>query len=152
MKELHSHSHTVDPRIPDHEISIAPGYLAESFDQLRREIRAVANLLASAARRVDMYRVQTLAADSESNVTLLAQYDMRELITSILITGPAAATFTIKLGSRVWSTLVMPATGFMVIAPVAIQLDTSSDRQLIAGSAGDWSMELMGTADVRNRP
>ncbi len=58
--------------------------------------------------------------------------------------------FTLKLGRRVWS-LLLPATGIMVISPVAISLSRSSDRLLTSPVAGDWSLELLGRTDTKYR-
>jgi len=58
--------------------------------------------------------------------------------------------FELKLGKRAWS-LELPSSGILVIAPVCINLDRNADRSLTASVPGDWSVELMGYADVRYR-
>jgi hypothetical protein len=65
----------------------------------------------------------------------------------VLITGPTGG-ISVQLGDRVWN-LTIPATGVIVIAPVAILLGRSDVRQLTATTPGEYTLELMGHADDR---
>jgi hypothetical protein len=76
-------------------------------------------------------------------------YDMMpEKIESIIVSGPAAAAATLTLGDRQMP-LIMPASGIVVIAPVAILLGRNDVRQLASAVPGIWFVELMGIADKR---
>lgn len=57
-------------------------------------------------------------------------------------------TMTLQLGDRVWS-LTMPASGVLIIAPIAVMLQRSDLRQLTVSAPGEYSLELMGYADTR---
>lgn len=120
-------------------------FVRDTFVKIAKAYRDMAMLLEDKTHRVDEYRVQTLAADSESVVSLQPEFEVSEIITSVIATGPAGA-FTLKLGKRVWP-LVMPAEQILVIAPVQFSLSRQDDRQLIGGAPGDWSLELCGYAD-----
>jgi hypothetical protein len=122
-------------------------YIALALIHLRDQIAEQAKLLQDQGRPVDEYRPQTLAGDSETAITLQPQWESIERIEQILITGPAGQV-TLQLGDRVWS-LTIPATGFILIAPVAIFLGRDDVRQLTAQAAGDYTLELMGFADTR---
>jgi len=61
--------------------------------------------------------------------------------------APVDAPFTLKLGSRVWN-LYLPSTGFVNMFGLRLRLTRSSDRLLTSLVPGDWSVELMGYADV----
>ena len=65
-----------------------------------------------------------------------------EITATPLLSG---TPFTLKLGKRFWS-LVMPASGILVIAPVSFSLSRSDDRILSSLVPGDWALELSGYA------
>lgn len=67
-----------------------------------------------------------------------------------LIATPIPPTFTLLLGDRQWN-LTLPSTGILAI-PCKLLLDRNSNRILQSTFPGNWGLELMGTADVRNRP
>lgn len=132
--------------VPD--IEQAPmKYIALALVHLRNSFSKVPKMLEDMSRPVDDYRVQTLAADSESNITLQPQYETPELIRSILITGPTGAV-TLQLGQRVWN-LTIPASGFILISPLWLQLARDEPRILTAQTPGEFTLELMGHADER---
>lgn len=122
-------------------------YIALALVHLRNAFTKVPKMLEDASRPVDEYRVQTLLADSESNIRLLPQYECAELIRSVLITGPTG-NVTLQLGSRIWN-LTIPASGFILISPLWLQIGRDEDRILTASTPGDYSLELMGHADER---
>lgn len=66
------------------------------------------------------------------------------------LSAASVSGFTLQLGKRAWQ-LELPSSGILVIAPIAIKMSRDSTRQLIAGSAGDWSVELMGYVDTGRR-
>jgi hypothetical protein len=90
--------------------------------------------------------LNTIAVKNIAAGSAAATYSAQLTIT----TQPQPAPFTLKLGKRAWN-LLLPASGVLVIAPVAIKLSRSDDRYLIAPTPGDWSMELMGYAETGRR-
>jgi hypothetical protein len=118
--------------------------LKESLDEIARQVE-------NRAKIVDEYNTASLGGGegTETTVTLFPTYDfMPEKIESIIATGPPAASAVITLGDRQWP-VVFPATGVIVIAPVALMLSRTDTRSLVAGAAGQFSLELMGVADKR---
>jgi hypothetical protein len=125
-------------------ISLGLTRLKESFDELARQAE-------NRAKVVDEYNTSTLGVGegNETVVTLFPTYDfMPEKIESIIATGPPAATVVIVLGDRQWN-LVIPTSGVLVIAPVALMLSRTDTRSLTGGTAGQYTLELMGIADKR---
>ncbi len=142
---------TIPPRADEEEI-IHPSWVRESVHQVILSLRNLAKLIQDKSRRVDEYRIQTLAGDSETLITLTPDFErIPEIIESVVITGPTATpAFTVKLGKRVWN-LTLPATQILVIGPLSMKLGYEDDRFLQTAVAGDWSLELMGYADTDNR-
>lgn len=104
------------------------------------------------SRPVDEYNVQgsqTTGSAGETLVSVQPVYDqISEKITSMIVTGPAAGVCQVILGDRYWN-LVIPATGIIVVAPIAILLSRSDSRVLTSVTSGDWGLELMGVASER---
>lgn len=125
-------------------------YIALALIHLRKEIAKLPPMIDDHSKPFDEYNVQTLAVESTPQITLQPQFESSEIVQGILITGPAAATATLKLGDRVWS-VVMPASQVLFIGgPLGICLSRSDDRILTPTVAtGEWSLELMGYADTR---
>ena len=122
-------------------------YIALALVHLRNAFTKVPKMLDDMSRPVDEYRVQTLAPDSESNIILHPQFETTELIRAILITGPTGA-ITVQLGNRVWN-LTIPASQFILISPLWLQIGRDEPRVLTAQTPGDYTLELMGHADER---
>lgn len=136
-------------QVPD--IEQAPlKYIALALVHLRNAFSAVPKMLEDNSKPVDEYRVQTLAPDSETGLSLLPQWESAELIRSVLITGPTGS-ITVQLGDRVWN-LTIPASGFILISPLWLQLARDEPRTLTSATPGDYTMELMGHADERALP
>jgi hypothetical protein len=57
---------------------------------------------------------------------------------------------TLQLGDRFWN-LVIPATGILEISPKRLMLAPYHQRILTATFPGQYALELLGYADVRNR-
>jgi alpha-beta hydrolase superfamily lysophospholipase len=120
---------------------------------LRRYQEALNEIARQAENRshpVDEYNTVPLSGGSTGTlltITPIYEY-MPEKIESIIVNGPAAAVATLTLGDRQMP-LVMPASGVLVIAPVAILLGRNDPRQLASAVAGIWFVELMGIADKR---
>jgi hypothetical protein len=131
---------------PDKEIEW-PKAIAIGLTALRKEFRNLATMIEDHSRPVDEYRPQTLIADVESTITIQPQWEVPEIIKSVLITGPTG-NVTLQLGMRVW-VLTIPATGFIVISPLWLVLDRTDQRILTASVAGQYTLELMGHADTR---
>lgn len=119
-----------------------------SLLHLRQQLERIARLADNAAHPVDEYNTASGVAGTTSVVTVQPTYDFwPEKIESIIITGPTGV-ITLQLGDRVWS-LTIPASGILVIAPVALLLDRTDDRILRSATAGAFTLELMGRADKR---
>lgn len=121
--------------------------IALAFLHLRNEVSNAVKMLEDRSRPVDEYTPQTLVTEAETQITVQPNWDMGEVITSCVITGPTGAV-TLQLGDRTWN-LTIPATGVIVIAPMALRISRSDNRILTAGTPGNYSVELMGYADVR---
>jgi hypothetical protein len=125
-------------------------YMAEGLLRYREALTDIARQAENRAHPVDEYNTVPLSGGStESILTIMPIYEyMPEKIESIIVSGPAAATATLTLGDRAIP-IVMPATGIIVIAPVAILLSRNDPRQLVSAVPGIWFVELMGIADAR---
>lgn len=150
----HSHAtpiHTrqpLRPEVPDLEQE-SQKYIATALSGLREQFADLAKIIEDRSHPVDEYQPKTLATDAETTITVGPTYEyMNEQITSVIVSGPAAATVTLQLGDRIWP-LVIPASGILVIAPIAIILDRHDQRILTASVAGEYSIELTGFADRR---
>lgn len=133
--------------VPDVEQKPAT-YIVVGMLKLAEEFSKLARMADNRSKAVDEFRPQTLAADSELTLEIQADFEsITEKIESILVVGPPG-TITLQLGQRFWP-LTIPATGVLVIAPVAILLSNSDRRQIIAQTPGDYALELMGVADER---
>jgi hypothetical protein len=135
-------------RVPD--IEQAPlKYIALALVHLRQELAKLPRMIEDQSRPVDEYVAQeVIAATVSSPLLILPQWEVSEKITSIVIIGPAGAV-TLQLGDRIWP-LTIPATGVIVISPVAVLLSRSDLRQLTFATPGVYSVELMGFCDTRN--
>lgn len=116
---------------------------------LREQLSTIARHAENRANPVDEYNsVPVSGGGSSVAVTVSPTYEyMPEKIEAIIITGPAGA-ITLQLGDRVWP-LIIPATGILVIAPIAIMLGRSDARILTPAVPGVYSLELCGIADRR---
>jgi hypothetical protein len=136
-----------NPIDPDDRQKAVFGFLAAGIHSLVKQLGDLARQIDNRAFVVDEYQVQSSVSTAESVVTVQPIYDFKpEKIESIIVTGPPG-NVTLQLGDRFWN-LTIPATGIIVIAPVAILLGRNDLRQL-TGTAGSYSLELMGIADER---
>jgi hypothetical protein len=118
-----------------------------AYKRLTEQIAGLARGLENRSHPVDEYNAAAISgAGSSPSVTVQPTYEFPEKITSIIVTGPAGV-ITLRLGDRIWS-LTIPATGILVIAPVAILLGRGDDRTL-TGAPGVYTLELMGYGDKR---
>jgi len=127
-----------------------PHWLEETKRQFLEALGDLSDLITDVSRRVDEYQAQGLTPDVEQQISLSADYEVDEIITSVIVTGPPAGTATLNLGRRAWA-IVMPASGVLVISPIQMSLGRNDIRQLNATAPGAWTLELMGYADVRYR-
>jgi hypothetical protein len=122
-------------------------YFSLALVHLRNVLARIPVMIEDHSRPVDEYRVQTLTPEATSSMTVQPQWETAEIITSIVIIGPAGAV-TVQLGDRTWN-LTIPAAGILVIAPIALILGRSDNRILSSATPGEYNMELMGYADTR---
>jgi hypothetical protein len=125
-------------------------YLAAGFLRYQEALTEIARQAENRSFPVDEYNTVPLSGGSTGTLmTIMPTYDfMPEKIESVLVSGPAAATATLILGDRQFP-LTVPASGIIVIAPVAIILGRNDARQLTSAVPGIWFVELMGIADKR---
>jgi hypothetical protein len=127
-------------------------YIALALVHLRNTMNDMARMIDDNSKPVDEYNVQSLAPETQGAsyfIENLPQYETPEIIKSIVIVAPPAATGTLQLGDRFWN-FTVPASGILSIAPVAVCLNRSDRRVLTAlTGTGEWSFELMGHADQR---
>lgn len=146
----------IDPRmaepvtVPDIEMEPGQKYHLVALARIERVLETIARKLVSQSKYVDEYQiVGGYSAISTATVEVMPQFDtMNELITSILVTGPVSTAFTLQVGDRNWG-LTTDARGLAVIAPVVIMLGRNDRRILTSVTPGNWTLELMGSADER---
>lgn len=143
-----------DVRIAEKEIAqngVTDQAVLNSLSAIERNLAALARTMASYDRLFDEYQQQTLySTDIESvNQVIVTPEFHAEIVHSILVTGPTTGNvpFTLTLGSRVWN-LSLPASGILPITPVLFRLKESDPRFLTSTTAGDWTLELSGYADI----
>jgi hypothetical protein len=124
-------------------------YIALALVHLRNQIAALANMAEDRGRPIDEYQPQEILGELESTITVQPQWETSERITSVLITGPPG-NVTVQLGDRIWP-LTIPASGFLLIAPISIFLGRSDSRILTAATPGQYSLELSGYCDTRGQ-
>lgn len=136
-------------RTEDAEEQTATEYLMAGFRQLQEALGEVARQTENRGHLVDEHNTGGMSgATSESTLSLIPDYEFWvEKIESVIVTGPTGAV-TLTLGDRVWN-VTIPASGILVIAPIAILLSRSDPRQLVSATPGQYGLELMGIADKR---
>lgn len=136
-------------RAEDAEYETATEYLMAGFRRLQEALGEVARQTENRGHLVDEYNTAGISgAATESTLSLQPTYElMPEKIESIIVTGPAGAV-TLTLGDRIWA-VTIPASGILVISPIAIILGRSDVRQLVAQTPGQYGLELMGVSDSR---
>lgn len=68
-----------------------------------------------------------------------------------LLLTPSNFPVALQLGDRFWPNLAIPPTGVLELSPKKLILSFQDMRQLTATFPGVYALELLGTADVRNR-
>lgn len=122
-------------------------YFALAMVKLHAQMAKLAQMIEDNSRPVDEYQPQTLTPEGTANVTVPPQWEVTEVIRSIVVTGPTGAC-TLQLGDRTWN-LVIPASQILVIAPIRMILSRQDVRILTAATPGQYNLELMGTCDER---
>jgi hypothetical protein len=132
------------------EEQTSPEFLREGSLRLTEALTDIARHAENRAHPVDEYNTVPLTGNStQSLLTIGPTYEyMPEKIESVIISGPPAASATLILGDR-QIPVVMPASGVLVIAPIAALLNRNDPRQLVSAVPGVWFVELMGIADAR---
>lgn len=143
--------HTRQPEkveVTDEETGAA-GFEKLGAQALLEQLVSIARNAENRANPVDEYNsAGVTGAGSSASITVQPTYEyMPEKIEAIIVTGPTGA-ISLQLGDRIWS-LTIPASGILVIAPLALMLGRSDARILTPAAAGTYSLELMGIADRR---
>jgi hypothetical protein len=117
--------------------------------QLAEQLTIIARAAENRANPVDEYNSAAITgAGSAAAVTVSPTYEyMPEKIEAIIVTGPTGA-ITLQLGDRLWQ-LSIPASGILVISPLALMLGRGDTRSLSSATPGTYTLELMGIADRR---
>ena len=138
----------VNPETTDAETDV-PSFEKLGLDELKEQIGNVARHLENRSFVVDEYNSAAVSgAGSSASVTVPPTYEYKpEKIESIIVTGPTGV-INLQLGDRQWA-LTIPASGILVIAPIAILLSRSDARILTPVTPGVYTLELMGVADQR---
>lgn len=146
---IHPRSDANDPIRAEDEEQVSTGFLKAGMLRLRESLGELARQVENRGNPVDEYNTAaTSGAATESTVTVLPTYEyMPEKIESIIVVGPPG-NITLNLGDRSWP-LTIPASGVIVIAPVAVLLGRNDTRQLVSATPGTYFIELMGIGDRR---
>lgn len=127
-----------EPRLADQEVR-----------NLRQDLRDmwadIANLAEDTTHRVDEYRVQTLSVDANTGVTLQPEYEVGEIITSVIVTGPVNSAQSVTSEGQTGATPAQNATVASIsaallqsIGPVGTAFDVQWETSLVtAAAAGD---------------
>lgn len=146
----------IDPRsepvvtVPDIEMEPGQKFMLVALARIERALEGIGRKLVSQSKLVDEYNtVGGYTGVSTANVEVQPQFDtISELITSILVTGPASTAFTLILGDRNL-TLTTDTRGIASIGPIGMMLTRNDRRLLTSPTPGNWFLELMGNADER---
>lgn len=138
----------VRPETTDTE-KVVTGAEALGAARFAEAMELLANQVENRRMVVDEYNSGSVSgAGSSASVTVQPNYEYTpEKIEAIIITG-VPGNINLQLGDRFWS-LTIPASGLLVIAPVAILLSRSDNRILTPATPGIFTLELMGIADKR---
>jgi hypothetical protein len=120
-----------------------------ALHDVREQLATIARAAENRANLVDEYNSANISgAASSAQVQVFAQYEyMPEKIESIIVAG-VAGSVTLQIGDRQLA-LTIPASGLLVVAPVAMLLGRNDPRTLTPGTPGVYFLELMGIADRR---
>jgi hypothetical protein len=134
--------------VPDKESEPNLQYWTESLSRVADDIKRIALMVDNMSRSVDEHQGAQSFSEQSSSIDVLPDFEAGEMITGIIVTGPPAASLQLTLGSRHWP-LIVPASGILVIAPIAIRLDQRDQRNLTfaMGGPGLLGLELMGRID-----
>ena len=126
-------------------------YIALALVHLRNAFARVPVMLEDNSRPVDLFYPQTFqSAGLTQQVILQPQWETAVKIKYVMITGPSGNNITVQLGDRIWP-LTIPATGFILIGPVAFFLARTDPQILWSATVANYTMELMGNADSRGQ-
>lgn len=117
--------------------------------QFVKSIDNLVRLIQDRSHRVDEYQPQELT-NTVSSMQTTPDYEIDEIITSIIVTGTPAAAFTLNVGKRQWN-LTMTASGILVIGPIQISLGRYDNRVLTSATPGNWTLELCGHTETKFR-
>lgn len=127
---------------------MVPDLPTDSQDKAQEIIAS--ELVNLASKTVDLSRPfdeYQYAGGAVSTLEVLPEYEVNEIVQAIFIAAPASATVALQLGN--WTAnLVMPASAFILIAPVAFRLSRHDRRIITLGSSGICSLRLTGHADM----
>lgn len=150
VQTLSPYPKTPDRRVTEKETAPSPDWVDGAVSRFLAALGDLTKLIEDTSHRVNEYQVQGLLSPEGNNFTIQVtpDYEVPEIIESVIVTGPPATAYTLQLGKRQWD-LTMPASGIQVIAPVKLSLDRDDQRIVTSSTAGNWTLELCGYADFR---
>lgn len=128
-------------KVPD--IEKEPGkHIALGLAALYRQVNRIATMVADKSRPVDEYNNQTLAPESNLQLILQPQWEVAELIESIVITGPSTPTGNVTVQG-----VSTPATDPGANTVIASISGAALTNVAPAGSTweAEWVASLQGT-------
>lgn len=153
MQAQRTYPRTPPTRAHDETPTGEDGWIREAVKRFERSLSDLTSLIEDNSHRVDEYQNLSPASGGNLQVQTFPDYDTYpEIIEAVIVTGPVTGNvpFTLQLGKRIWP-LQLPVSGILVIAPIKLSLDRDDPRQVTSATAGDWTLELMGYADIRYR-
>lgn len=127
-------------------------YMTEVLTRLHASISDFTKLVEDKSHRVNEFQGMGLNGESVTQIQVFPDYDMYdEIIESVMVTGPASTAFTLNLGKRAWTTVLTNAQGIFLVTPLRMKLGRNDTRILNSATAGNWTLELTGYADIDYR-
>jgi hypothetical protein len=131
----------------DTELEPPAHYLEYITTQVNRHLAAIENLLISQSHLIQETQGASYeGAEGLTTLNIIAEMNpASEVITEILVTGPASTAFTLQLGTALL-TLLTDASGKLLLAPIQWILNAGDLRVLSSATAGQWYVHMAGYA------
>jgi hypothetical protein len=131
------------PFVVDDEGPLTPEFIRHAIRRIYGELDNIARMTFDESRRVDEY--QTILGNVTS-LEVLPDYEMSEVIVSIVIGAPPFSVCQLQLGNR-YLQITIDQTGLRVITPVAYQLDRR-DRRILTLVGSSFGNPAVATGTV----
>ena len=131
------------PFVVDDDGPISPEFIRTAVARIYGELDNIARMTFDESRRVDEY--QTVLGNI-TQLEVLPDYEMGEIIHTIVIGAPPFSVCQLQLGNR-YLQITMDATGLRVLAPVGFQLDRH-DRRILSLIGSSFGNPAVSTGSV----